>query len=126
MAINQTVADLEEERGLKLFLRAKRVAQLTPEGESFARKRCARSRRLNWPLTPRFELILQELTTIHQDAALDKGLIEIGFTRMLNRTGLFHRFLFDISLASVIKQLFPRVEHEPKMTQIVPSLVDTD
>jgi len=34
-AISQTVADLEEELGLKLFFRAKRVAQLTPEGEVF-------------------------------------------------------------------------------------------
>src|SRR5260370_36810318 len=34
-AISQTVADLEEELGLKLFHRAKRVAQLTPEGEVF-------------------------------------------------------------------------------------------
>ena len=30
-----SVADLEEELGLKLFFRAKRVAQLTPEGEVF-------------------------------------------------------------------------------------------
>jgi DNA-binding transcriptional LysR family regulator len=34
-AISQTVRDLEEELGLKLFSRAKRVAQLTPEGELF-------------------------------------------------------------------------------------------
>lgn len=34
-AISQTVADLEDELGLKLFSRAKRVAQLTPEGEIF-------------------------------------------------------------------------------------------
>ena len=34
-AISQTVANLEEELGLKLFLRAKRMAQLTPEGEVF-------------------------------------------------------------------------------------------
>src|SRR6202011_3870193 len=34
-AISQTVADLEEELGLKLFSRAKRIAQLTPEGEVF-------------------------------------------------------------------------------------------
>ncbi len=34
-AISQTVADLEEELGLKLFTRAKRIAQLTPEGEVF-------------------------------------------------------------------------------------------
>ena len=34
-AISQTVRDLEEELGLKLFSRAKRVTQLTPEGEIF-------------------------------------------------------------------------------------------
>jgi DNA-binding transcriptional LysR family regulator len=34
-AISQTVRDLEEELGLRLFSRAKRVAQLTPEGELF-------------------------------------------------------------------------------------------
>ena len=34
-AMSQTVADLEDELGLKLFSRAKRVAQLTPEGEIF-------------------------------------------------------------------------------------------
>jgi DNA-binding transcriptional LysR family regulator len=34
-AISQTVAALEEELGLKLFSRAKRVTQLTPEGEVF-------------------------------------------------------------------------------------------
>jgi DNA-binding transcriptional LysR family regulator len=34
-AISQTVLDLEQELGLKLFSRAKRTAQLTPEGEVF-------------------------------------------------------------------------------------------
>lgn len=34
-AISRTVADLEDELGLKLFSRAKRMAQLTPEGEVF-------------------------------------------------------------------------------------------
>ena len=34
-AISQTVADLEEELGLKLFTRSKRLAQLTPEGAVF-------------------------------------------------------------------------------------------
>jgi DNA-binding transcriptional LysR family regulator len=34
-AISRTVSDLEEELGLKLFSRVKRVAQLTPEGEAF-------------------------------------------------------------------------------------------
>src|SRR6266699_417840 len=34
-AISQTVADLEDEIGLKLFERTKRNVQLTPEGEVF-------------------------------------------------------------------------------------------
>src|SRR5262249_48886645 len=34
-AISRTVADLEDELGLKLFSRTKRAAQLTPEGEIF-------------------------------------------------------------------------------------------
>jgi DNA-binding transcriptional LysR family regulator len=34
-AISQTVVDLERELGLKLFSRAKRIAQVTPEGEIF-------------------------------------------------------------------------------------------
>ena len=34
-AISRTVSDLEEELGLKLFSRVKRVAQLTPEGDAF-------------------------------------------------------------------------------------------
>ena len=34
-AISQTVADLEEELGLKLFSRERRVARVTPEGEVF-------------------------------------------------------------------------------------------
>lgn len=34
-AISQTVLDLEQELGLRLFSRAKRVTQLTPEGEVF-------------------------------------------------------------------------------------------
>jgi DNA-binding transcriptional LysR family regulator len=34
-AISQTVADLEEELGLKLFSRERRVARVTPEGEIF-------------------------------------------------------------------------------------------
>ena len=34
-AISQTVVDLERELGLQLFSRAKRTAQLTPEGEVF-------------------------------------------------------------------------------------------
>lgn len=34
-AISRTVADLEDELRLKLFSRAKRAGQLTPEGEVF-------------------------------------------------------------------------------------------
>jgi len=34
-AISRTVADLEDELGLKLFSRAKRMARLTPQGELF-------------------------------------------------------------------------------------------
>jgi DNA-binding transcriptional LysR family regulator len=34
-AISRTVSDLEEELGLKLFSRVKRLARLTPEGEAF-------------------------------------------------------------------------------------------
>jgi len=34
-AISQTVGDLEQELGVKLFSRSKRIAQLTPEGELF-------------------------------------------------------------------------------------------
>ena len=34
-AISQTITDLEQELGLKLFSRAKRIAQLTPEGQVF-------------------------------------------------------------------------------------------
>src|SRR5882724_828301 len=36
-AISQTVADLEQELGVKLFSRAKRIAQLTPEGRAVLR-----------------------------------------------------------------------------------------
>src|SRR5580693_8276177 len=34
-AISQTVVDLEQELGLKLFSRARRKVELTPEGELF-------------------------------------------------------------------------------------------
>ena len=34
-SVSQAVADLEEELGIKLFFRAKRATQLTPEGELF-------------------------------------------------------------------------------------------
>ena len=34
-ALSRTIADLEDELGVKLFSRAKRMAQLTPEGDAF-------------------------------------------------------------------------------------------
>ena len=119
-AISQTVADLEEELGLKLFSREKRVAQLTPEGEIFYRealrtlaqaelavdtaKRAAKGEvgrlsigflgsatyaflpelvRTFKALYPGVKLTLQELTPLQQEAAFDKGQIDIGFTRPL-------------------------------------------
>ena len=119
-AISQTVADLEEELGLKLFLRAKRIVQLTPEGEVFyaealrtlaqaevavnTAKRAAKGEigRLSIGFLgsatyaflpelvrkykaqyPGVRLTLQELTTVQQEAAFDKGVIDIGFRRML-------------------------------------------
>jgi DNA-binding transcriptional LysR family regulator len=119
-AISRTVADLEEELGLKLFSRAKRVAQLTLEGEVFyaeavrtlaqaelaieTARRAARGEigRLSIgflgsatsaflpELVRRFKatypgvkLTLQELTPVQQDAAFEKGEIDIGFTRTL-------------------------------------------
>jgi DNA-binding transcriptional LysR family regulator len=119
-AISQTVADLEEELGLKLFSREKRVAQLTPEGEIFYRealrtlaqaelavdtaKRAAKGEvgRLSIGFLgsatyaflpelvrtfkaqyPGVKLTLQELTPLQQEAAFDKGQIDIGFTRPL-------------------------------------------
>ena len=119
-AISQTVADLEEELGLKLFSRAKRVAQLTPEGEVFyaeavrtlvqaelaveTARRAARGEigRLSIGFLgsatsaflpelvrkfkatyPGVKLTLQELTPVQQDAAFEKGEIDIGFTRTL-------------------------------------------
>jgi DNA-binding transcriptional LysR family regulator len=126
-AISQTVADLEEELGLKLFSRAKRVAQLTPEGEVFyaeavrtlaqaelaveTARRAARGEigrlsigflgsatsaflpelvRKFKAMYPGVKLTLQELTPVPQDAAFEKGSIDIGFTRTLtaeqNRT----------------------------------------
>ena len=119
-AISQTVADLEEELGLKLFSRAKRVAQLTPEGEVFyaeavrtlaqaelaieTARRASRGEigRLSIGFLgsatsvflpelvrkfkatyPGVKLTLQELTPVQQDAAFEKGEIDIGFTRTL-------------------------------------------
>jgi DNA-binding transcriptional LysR family regulator len=119
-AISQTVADLEDEIGLKLFSRAKRVAQLTPEGEVFyaeavrtlaqaelaveTARRAARGEigklsigflgsatsaflpelvRKFKATYPGVKLTLQELTPVQQDAAFEKGVVDIGFTRTL-------------------------------------------
>lgn len=119
-AISRTVADLEDELGLKLFSRAKRMAQLTPEGELFyveamrtlaqaesainTAKRAAKGEvgklsigflgsatyaflpelvRTFKAQYPGVKLTLQELTPLQQEAAFDKGLIDIGFTRTL-------------------------------------------
>ena len=119
-AISQTVADLEEELGLKLFSRERRVARVTPEGEVFyaeamrtlaqaelaisTAKRAAKGEigRLSIGFLgsatyaflpelvrtfkaqyPGVKLTLQELAPLQQEAAFDKGLIDIGFTRAL-------------------------------------------
>jgi DNA-binding transcriptional LysR family regulator len=119
-AISRTVADLEDELGLKLFSRAKRAAELTPEGEIFyaeavqtlaradsavqTAKRAAKGEigklsvgflgsatssflpevvRTFKAQHPGVRLALQELTPLQQEAAFDKGLIDIGFTRTL-------------------------------------------
>jgi DNA-binding transcriptional LysR family regulator len=119
-AISQAVVDLEQELGLKLFSRAKRKAQLTPEGEVFyeeairtlaqaelaidTARRAAhgevgklsigflgsatyaflpdllRSFKAQYPGV---KLVLQELSPVQQEAAFNKGLIDIGFTRAL-------------------------------------------
>jgi DNA-binding transcriptional LysR family regulator len=119
-AISRTVADLEEELGLKLFSRTKRMAQLTPEGEVFyaeavrtlaqaecavqTAKRAAKGEigklsigflgsatyaflpelvRAFKSQYPGVKLTLQELSPLQQEAAFDKGEIDIGFTRTL-------------------------------------------
>src|ERR1700739_3034831 len=46
--ISQTVVDLEEELGLRLFSRVRRIAELTPAVEMFYAEPYARSRRPNW------------------------------------------------------------------------------
>jgi DNA-binding transcriptional LysR family regulator len=119
-SISETVADLEQELGLKLFSRVGRKAQLTPEGEVFyteamrtltqaesainTAKRAAKGEigklsigfvgsatfaflpelvRSYKARYPGVKLTLQELTPQGQEDALDKGLIDIGFTRTL-------------------------------------------
>lgn len=119
-AISHTVAALEQELGLKLFSRAKRSVQLTPEGEVFyaeavrtlaqsdfaveTAKRAARGEIGSLSIGflgsatsvflpelvrkfkgkyPGVKLTLQELTPVQQEAAFDKGEIDVGFTRAL-------------------------------------------
>src|SRR6266446_1565126 len=146
-AISQTVADLEEELGLKLFTRAKRIAQLTPEGEVFhaeavrtlahaelaieTARRASRGEigrlsigflgsatsaflpelvRKFKAIYPGVKLTLQELTPVHQDAAFEKGEIDIGFTRTLtaeqNRT-FSSRVLYRDPLLAVLPRSRP-------------------
>jgi DNA-binding transcriptional LysR family regulator len=117
-SISETVADLERELDLKLFLRVGRTAQLTPEGEVFyteavrtlaqaesainTAKRAAKGEfgklsigfivsatflflpqlvRSYKAQYPGVKLTLQELSPSQQEDALDKGLIDVGFTR---------------------------------------------
>jgi DNA-binding transcriptional LysR family regulator len=119
-AISQTVADLEDELGLKLFERRKRNVQLTPEGEVFyaeavrtlaqaqvavsTAKRAARGEigklsigflgsatyaflpaliREYKARYPGVKITLQELTPLQQEAAFERGSIDLGFTRKL-------------------------------------------
>ena len=119
-AISQTVTDLENELGLKLLSRSKRVTQLTSEGEVFyaeavrtlaqaelaveTARRAARGDigRLSIGFIgsatsaflpelvrkfkgtyPGVKLSLHELSPVQQDAAFEKGEIDIGFTRTL-------------------------------------------
>ena len=119
-AISRTIADLEDELGLKLFARTKRAAELTPEGEIFyaeavqalartdsavqTAKRAANGEigklsigflgsatsaflpelvRTFKAQHPSVRLTLQELTPLQQEAAFEKGLIDLGFTRTL-------------------------------------------
>jgi DNA-binding transcriptional LysR family regulator len=119
-SISESVADLEQELGLKLFSRVGRTVQLTPEGEVFyteavrtlaqaesainTAKRAAKGEigklsigflgsptfvflpelvRSYKALYPGVKLTLHELNPQRQEDALDKGLIDIGFTRTL-------------------------------------------
>lgn len=141
-AISQTVADLEDELGLKLFSRAKRVTQLTSEGEVFytealrtlaqaelaveTARRAARGEigRLSIGFIgsatstflpelvrkfkgtyPGVKLTLHELSPVQQDAAFQKGEIDIGFTRTLTaeQSGTFSsRVLFRDPLLAML------------------------
>ena len=120
-AISRTVADLEDELGLKLFTRSKRAAQLTQEGEVFyaeavqtlarvehavqTAQRAAKGEigklsigflgsatspflpelvRVFKAQHPGVRITLLELSPVQQEAAFDKGLIDLGFTRSLS------------------------------------------
>jgi DNA-binding transcriptional LysR family regulator len=67
-AISQTVADLEKELGLRLFSRAKRIAELTPEGEVL----CAEAVRA----LAQAELVIE---TARRAARGEIGRLSIGF-----------------------------------------------
>jgi len=141
-AISRTVSDLEEELGLKLFSRVKRVARLTPEGEAFyaeavrtlaqadlainTAKRAATGEigqlsigflgsatyvflpelvRTFKAQRPGIKLTLQELTPLQQEAAFDKGQIDVGFTRALTTEQdkmFLSRHLYDDPMMAVL------------------------
>ncbi len=141
-AISRTISDLEEELGLKLFSRTKRVAQLTPEGEVFyaeavrtlaqaelainTAKRAAKGEigklsigflgsatyaflpelvRTFKAQRPGINLTLLELSPLQQEAALEQGLIDIGFTRTLTaeQSKIFSsRHLYDDPMMAVL------------------------
>lgn len=119
-AISRTVADLEDELGLKLFSRTKRAAELTPEGEIFYEEALQTLARVDSAIQtatraakgeigklsigflgsatsaflpelvrtfkaqhPGVRITLLELSPVQQEAAFDKGLIDLGFTRPL-------------------------------------------
>jgi DNA-binding transcriptional LysR family regulator len=119
-AISRTIADLEDELGLKLFSRDKRIVRLTPEGEAFypeavrtlaqaesaieTARRAAKGElgklsigflgsatyaflpdlvRAFRSQYPGVKLTLRELSPLQQEAAFDKGELDIGFTRTL-------------------------------------------
>jgi DNA-binding transcriptional LysR family regulator len=144
-AISQAVVDLEQELGLKLFSRAKRKAQLTPEGEVFheeairtlaqaklavdTARRAAHGEvgklsigflgsatyeflpgllRTFKAQYPGVKLEIQELSPVQQEAAFNKGLIDIGFTRALtavqNET-FFSRNLYQDPMMAVLPAL---------------------
>jgi DNA-binding transcriptional LysR family regulator len=145
-SISLTVASLEEELGVKLFTRAKRIAQLTPEGEVFhaeavralaqaelaieSARRAARGEigRLSIGFLgsatsaflpelvrkfkatyPGVKLTLQELTPVQQDAAFEKGEIDIGFTRTLTaeQRNFSSRVLYRDPLLAVLPRSRP-------------------